>query len=155
MYLQLMLTHIGFPHQFINLVGSCFTTVSFNVLINGAASNFFHAERGLRQGCPLSPMLFLLIMEGLGRLLKSTRINGTLGGVEINDMTIISHLLFFDDVLIFLNGSDKDTSCFKSILSLFCKATRMEPNFDKSSIILSSCLPNEQRYASEHFGFVR
>jgi len=154
-YLQLMLTHIGFPHQFIKWVGSCFTTVSFNVLINGVTSNFFHVERGLRQGCPLSPMLFLLIMEGLNRLIKSTRTNGILGGVEINDRTIILHLLFVDGVLIFLNGSFKNTSSFKSVLSLFCKAIGMEPNFDKSRIIFSSYLPNEQRYASQHFEFIR
>lgn len=47
-YLQLMLTHIGFPHQFMNWIGCCFTSVSFSVLINGVASDFFHAERGLR-----------------------------------------------------------------------------------------------------------
>lgn len=150
-----MLTHIGFPQQFINWIVCCFTSVSFSVLINGADSTFFHAERGLRQGCPLSPLLFLLIMEGFSRLLKKERSNGTRGQVEITDMIVISHLLFVDDVLIFLNGSYRDTSCLKSILSLFCKATSMEPNHEKSTIICNSCLQNEQRFAFQHFGFIR
>jgi len=70
LYLRLILTHLGFDIAFIRWILSCITTISFSVLINGAASPFFHAERGLRQGCPLSPLLFLLVAEGLSRALK-------------------------------------------------------------------------------------
>ena len=46
--------------------------VSFAILINGAASPFFHVERGLRQGFPLSPLLFLLVAEDLSRFIKKS-----------------------------------------------------------------------------------
>jgi hypothetical protein len=49
---------------------SCVVSATFVVLINGETSPFFHSERGLRQGCPLSPLLFILIMESLSILLK-------------------------------------------------------------------------------------
>jgi len=48
---------------------SCITDVPYSVLINGSASPFFPAKRGFRQGCPLSPLLFLLIMEDLSRII--------------------------------------------------------------------------------------
>ena len=124
-YIQLILTQIGFPHPFINWIMCCFTSMSFSVLVNGAALGFFHTERWLRQGCPISPLLFLLIMEGLTRLLKNVRSTGAMEGVSITDRIVLSHILFVDDVIIFLNGSFRDSSCFKSILSLFCKATCM------------------------------
>jgi hypothetical protein len=73
LYLRLLLTHLGFGFSFINWIMSCISSVSFVVLINGAATPFFQAERGLRQGCPLSPLLFLLVAEGLSRALKEAK----------------------------------------------------------------------------------
>ena len=69
-YIHMLLAHLGFCIGFIRWIMSCITIVSFSVLINGVASPFFHAERGLRQGCPLSPLLFLLVAKGLSRLLR-------------------------------------------------------------------------------------
>lgn len=74
-FLKLLLTHLGFGFSFINWIMSFITTVSFGVLINGAASPFFPAERGLRQGCPLSPLIFLLVLEGLSRALSEAKNN--------------------------------------------------------------------------------
>ena len=69
LYIHMLLIHLGFGITFVRWIMSCVTTMSFSVLINGATSPFFHAERGLRQGCPLSPLLFLLVAEGLSCLL--------------------------------------------------------------------------------------
>jgi len=65
LYLRILLTHLGFPFSFIQWIMCCITNVSYSVLINGTASSFFHVERGLRQCYPLSPLLFLFVMEGL------------------------------------------------------------------------------------------
>ena len=70
MYIHLLLTHLGFSIDFIRWVMSCITTMSFSIPINGVASPFFHAERGLRQGFPMSPLLFLLVAEGLSRSIQ-------------------------------------------------------------------------------------
>jgi hypothetical protein len=64
-YIRLLLTHVGFEVPFINWVMSCISSTTFIVFINGATSPFFHAGKGLRQGCPLSPFIFLLLIEGL------------------------------------------------------------------------------------------
>lgn len=65
LYINMLLIHLGFPHNFITWIMASITTPTFSVLINGSASHFFHSERGLRQGCPLSPLLFLIVMDGL------------------------------------------------------------------------------------------
>jgi hypothetical protein len=71
LYLRFLLTHLGFTVPFIRWIMCCIATVNFLVLINGSAKNFFRYERGLIQGCPLFPLLFLLVAEGLSRALAA------------------------------------------------------------------------------------
>jgi hypothetical protein len=82
-YIRLLLTHLGFQVPFIKWVMACISSVSFAVLINGAASPFFKSERGLRQGCPLSPLLFLLVAEGLSKALDAAARSGTFQGISV------------------------------------------------------------------------
>lgn len=70
--------------------------------------SFFHAERGLRQGCPLSHLLFLLVVEGLSIAIEEVKRQGEFQGITISQNLQITHLLFVDDVLIFCNGSCED-----------------------------------------------
>ena len=98
-YLKLLLTHQGFNYAFIKWVFTCITTTSFDVLINGAASPFFHSKRGLCQGFPLSPLLFLLVAEGLSRALLDAKRRGHLEGLRVVPNLNITHLLFVDDIL--------------------------------------------------------
>jgi hypothetical protein len=123
LYLRLLLTHLGFSVSFIRWIMCCITTVSFSVLINGSASPFFRSERGLRQGCPLSPLLFLLVVEGLSRALSEAKRTGSFSGIKISPSLQVTHLLFVDDILIFNSGSRTEAETLKNILSLFSKAT--------------------------------
>jgi len=116
LYIKMLLIHLGFPHDFIAWIMAC---------INGSTSHFFHAERGLRQGCSISPLLFLIVMDGLSHLLASAKIDGNLHGLKISDSCFLTHLLFVDDVLIFLDGSIRDSLTLSKILSIFLSATGM------------------------------
>jgi hypothetical protein len=116
---QVVANPYWFEVPFINWVMICLSLVSFIVLINGFASSFFHAERGLRQGCPLSPLLFLLVVEGLSRALEEAKRQGEFQGIYISQNLQITHLLFVDDVLIFFNGSRGDADKLNEILELF------------------------------------
>ena len=91
LYLRLRLMHLGFDIAFIRWILSCIATVSFSVLIDGAAWPFFHAERGLRQGFPLSPLLFLLVVEGLSHPLKEVIRMGNFIGPQLVQNLHISH----------------------------------------------------------------
>ena len=73
LYIRMLLTHLGFGIGFIRWILRCIIKDSFSVLINGANSPFFHVERGLRHGFPLSPLLFLIVVEGIRRSLKEAK----------------------------------------------------------------------------------
>ena len=108
------------------------TSVNMAVLINGSPTKVFKSYQGFRRGCPLSPLLFLLVVECLSRLLKKVVEEGTFHGRKVAKTNIVSHLLFVDDVLILGGGNYKDWMEFKSILSIFCTASGMEVNCQKS-----------------------
>eukprot|EP00253_Pinus_taeda_P019083 PITA_19083 len=152
-YLRMLLTHLGFKLEFINWIMGCVTSVSFAVLINGATSSFFKGQRGLRQGCPLSPLLFLLVAEGLSRLILEAKRTGLLKGLEVAVNLYISHLLFVDDILLFTNGNLNEMKELKTILDLFMKATGMQINLRKSHFILEGFTRNECTQLTAIFPF--
>jgi hypothetical protein len=81
------------------------TSATFTILINGDSTGFFQSGRGLRQGCPLSPLLFILVMEGLSLLLKQGQAEGKLTEIKVSRLIRIFHLLFMDDILIMSKAS--------------------------------------------------
>jgi len=153
LYLRLLLTHLGFPYNFIKWTMSCITDVSYSVLLNGEATSFFTSKRGLRQGCPLSPLLFLLIMEALSRVISSARDRQQLSGIKLADNFYLTHLLFVDDILIFLNGSIGDSTTFHNSVLLFQKATGMRINEKKYTITTVGCSIHETVFSTQRFPF--
>ena len=71
-YLRLILLQSGFGLPFTNWIMGCISSATIVILVNGEVTSLFSNERGLRQGCPLSPLLFILALEGLSILLKSS-----------------------------------------------------------------------------------
>jgi hypothetical protein len=104
LYLRLLLKDLGFPVPFIRWIMCSITTVSFSVLINGSASPFFRSERGLIKGFPLSPLLFLLVVEGLSRALVAEKQTGSFPIIKISSCLQVTQILFVDDILIFTMG---------------------------------------------------
>ena len=96
------------------------TSVSFVVLVNVNPSEFFEAERGLRQGCPLSPLLFLLVIEGFNRLLLKEKAGGRVKGIKININLFITHLMFVDDIMILGSGSIDEWGVISGLIENFC-----------------------------------
>jgi hypothetical protein len=71
LYLRLILIHLCFSHAFVTWLMSYICSASFAIILNGDAYPLFKPKRGIRQGCPLSPILFLLVEEGLSRYLRT------------------------------------------------------------------------------------
>jgi len=104
-------------------------------LVNGSPTRFFQSQRGLRQGCPLSPLLFILVMDGLSRMIGAAKLSGSLQGVKVSQTHHLNHILFVDDVLLFGGVTLEEWTCFHEITTIFCLATGMEISNTKSSFI--------------------
>ena len=100
-----MLT-LGFNAQWVTLIMECISSVSYSVLLNGMPKGWIIPKRGLRQGDPLSPYLFLLCAEGLSALLRKADFDREITGVAISQRgPKVSHLFFVDDCLLFCKAS--------------------------------------------------
>jgi len=88
-------------------------------MINGEVAEFFKSGRGLRQGCPLSPLLFILVMEGLSLLLKHSQREGSLTGIKVSRTIEILHILFVDDVIIMTNATMQEWWEIDKVLKFF------------------------------------
>jgi hypothetical protein len=135
LYIRLLLIHLGFNHPFVTWTMNCISSTSFSLLINGSATKFFRVERGLHQGCPLSPLLFLMVEECLSRIIHSEATSTKIKGIKINSSFSLTHLLFVDDILLFCEGNISYISTLKEILHTFCISTGMQINMEKSSLI--------------------
>jgi len=94
----------------------CATYANFTVLINGKPTKFFKSTRGLRQGCPLSPFLFLLVVEGLSRAIKKQVRDKNLEEILVARGLYITHLMFVDDIILFGNGLLGEWILYKDLL---------------------------------------
>ena len=103
-----LMNRMGFGARWSRWIKACISIVKFSVLVSGSPKGFFGCSHGLRQGDPLSPLLFLMIMEVLSRLLKRTENGGFFCGFKVGSHRHggihISHL-FADDTILFCDAS--------------------------------------------------
>ncbi|RVX07329.1 putative mitochondrial protein [Vitis vinifera] len=101
-FLLAVLKEMGFGERWIKWIDWCISTVKFSVLVNGSPSVFFQSSRGLRQGDPLSPYLFVIAMEVFSSMMRRAISGGYLSGWKVSggrdEGMHISHLLFADDM---------------------------------------------------------
>jgi hypothetical protein len=121
----MILLQINMGLKVTNWIMSCVVSTSFSVLINGEPTDFFKSGRGLRQGCPLSPLLFVLVMEGLSLLLKESQREGKLIGIKVSRTINILHILFVDDVIIMTNATMQEWWEIDKVIKSFCLASRL------------------------------
>ena len=107
--LQKIMERLGFHERWIRIVMACVSSVTYAIRLNGQPCGRIVPSRGLRQGDPLSPYLFLLCAEGLSALLHKASSRNDLKGVAASTRgPRISHLFFADDNLIFCKASEKE-----------------------------------------------
>lgn len=91
-FLDYILERMGFEHKWRSWIFYCIRTVKFSILVNGCPAGFFRSSRGLRQGDPLSPLLFIMVSKVLSKMIM--KVEGVLmSGFKVSDGScIISHL---------------------------------------------------------------
>ena len=102
---------------------------------------------------PIISAIYLLVMEGLSRLIIEDKNRGLFKGVKISSNISLTHLLFIDDVLIFRSGEISDSIVMNGILNVFFKATRMMTNHEKSTLAVGKFSPNELSFTKKRFPF--
>lgn len=101
-YLRQMMQKLGFAHRWVDWIMSCVTSVRYSVKFNGAILDSFAPSRGLRQGDPLCPYLFLFVADGLSAFINIGIATRNISPLKITrSVPGVSHLLFADDTLIF------------------------------------------------------
>lgn len=136
-FLNALLLKMGFCSRWVNWVMECLTSVKFSVCANGETRARVIPERGLRQGDPLSPCIFLLVKEVLSKLITKEVCEGTLSGLKINrHCPKLSHIFFTDDALLFAELDE--CRRIKLILDKYGAASGQSINFEKSAVAFSS-----------------
>ena len=123
-YLEQVLVKLGFHRTWVQWIMSCVTTVRYTVRFNGVLLDTFQPTRGLRQGDPLSPYLFLFVADGLSKILQQGVTDRALEGLRVSRRAPeITSLLFADDSLLFFRASLEQTRWVKEALCRYCRAT--------------------------------
>ncbi|XP_058786925.1 uncharacterized protein LOC131661401 [Vicia villosa] len=112
------------------------------VLVNGSPTKEFVVEKGLRQGDPISPFLFVIVAEGLKALMGKAVENGDFVGFNMNGRCEIDILQFVDDTLLIGDGSWNHIWAIKSVLRGFEMVSGLRINFHKSKLIGININPN-------------
>ncbi|KAF5471695.1 hypothetical protein F2P56_008468 [Juglans regia] len=137
-FLRAVLYKLGFCRQWVELVMQCIETVSYEILVNDIPQESFHPTRGIRQGDPLSPYLFILCAKALSNLINQAEANGLIHGVPIAKGQLrISHLLFACDNLLFCKTNAIEWSKLFSLLRVYELASGQRLNLEKTSIMFS------------------
>ncbi|XP_074291134.1 uncharacterized protein LOC141617901 [Silene latifolia] len=129
-----MLSSLNFTPIFTKLILECVTTPSYTLALNGENFGFFHGKRSLRQGDPLSPLIFVICMEYLSRILDKIqeytkfKYHPLCGRIKLN------HLAFADDLLLFCRGDRTSIIGLLRAFQSFSRASGLEMNKGKSSI---------------------
>ncbi|KAI3457760.1 hypothetical protein Pfo_014423 [Paulownia fortunei] len=141
-FLYKVLSKPCFSKKWISLVQNYIEHCWFSVLINGSSSAFFKSSRGLRQGNPLSPSLFIIAAKFLSRGLDSLFQKHKEMSYHSNVGLRISHLAYADDFIIFTNCKKKGLKRLMNFLDYYCKASGQLINNKKSSFILNKKCSN-------------
>jgi exonuclease III len=137
-FIQATLEAMNFPQKLINTIMRCVTTVSFSILINGTPTSRFHPQRGLRQGDPLSPYLFIICVDVFSSLITNAQNSKLIHGVKIAPSAPeITHLFFADDSLMFCRANKEEATHMKALINSYQQASGQLVNYNKSEIIFS------------------
>ncbi|CAM8948837.1 unnamed protein product [Rhodiola kirilowii] len=134
-FLEQMQLRLGFPHSWVQKVMKCVTTVTYYIRVNDTVSRGVVPERGIRQGDPLSPYLFVICMEWLACVLAKGKVDGRVVGVKIcRDAPNVSHLFFADDCVLFFKATFQHLRFVKQCLQRFELLSGQQLNYEKSEM---------------------
>lgn len=136
------------------MVYKCITTPSMRILFNVSMTNSFRPSRGIRQGDPFSPYLFVLRIKRLGHLIQAKVAGGVWKGIKCSkESPAITHLFFADDLLLFGEATLEQIEVMESCLAMFCDLSGQKVSLSKSHLCVSkNVCPTKARALSTRCG---
>lgn len=147
-FLERVMLRLGFKDSWVQKIMSCITSVSFSFKINGKIQGNVTSTRGLRQGDPISPYLFIICADAFSTLISRGIDQRRIHGVRVcRGAPPLSHLFFGDDSILFAKANVRECSEIANILSTYERASGQRVNLDKTEILFSKGVPTSQRQA--------
>ena len=144
---------LGLPDKFTHWISLCITTASFSVQVNGELVGYFQSKRGLRQGCSLSPYLFVVCMNVLSRMLDKAAVSGKIGYHPRCQSIELTHLCFADDLMVFADGTRESIEEILKVFDEFDRMTGLKISLEKSTLFLAGVSTQSQEEILRHFPF--
>ncbi|KAL0012862.1 hypothetical protein SO802_007970 [Lithocarpus litseifolius] len=142
-FIRMVLVHFGVPDNIVKLIMSCVSSTTTSISINGSKMDPFQPSRGIRQGDPLSPYLFIMCMEFLGAQIAGLCNQKRWDAIKASrNGPSFSHIFFADDLLLFAKANSKNCEAILEVLDNFCNLAGQKVNKAKSRILFS---PNVAR----------
>lgn len=146
LFLEQLMLKMGFHVKWVGLVMEIVKTVSYSILINGEPRGNIQPTRGIRQGDPLSPYLFLICFEVLNGFIQKIVAMGELRGFSLcKNGQQISHLFFADDSLFFCRAKMGDVKEIQTVLSQYELASRQQINGLKTTLFFGKSVSNDTK----------
>ncbi|CAJ2652296.1 unnamed protein product [Trifolium pratense] len=133
-FLDYMMVRMGFAEGWRRWIHACVCQSSKSVLVNGNPTEEFSVGKGLRQGDPMSPFLFLIVAEGLSGLMNKAVGSGSFHGYKVNNNLMFHTLQFADDTIIVGEGNWDNLWTIKTVLRSFELVSGLKVNFFKSKL---------------------
>ncbi|CAN0907190.1 Transposon TX1 uncharacterized 149 kDa protein [Linum grandiflorum] len=144
--LDITLQAFGFCSEWRDCISACIRSVRFDVLFNGTTTGAFSPTRGIRQGDPLSPFLFILLSNALSIIIEKRIGTNDIHGIRLSRKgPLLTHCLFADDTIIFGKASREEAEAITGIINEYGSMTGQQVNKDKSSIFFSANVPSDTR----------
>lgn len=133
------LEEVGMDHTWTRNIMACVETSRLSILWEGEQTEYFKPGRGIRQGDPISPYLFVLCMERLSHIIQAEVANGNWKGVKVSRKgPVLSHLFFADDMVLFSEADERQVDIVKKSLDRFCAYSGQKVSLIKSHIYFSN-----------------
>ncbi|GJZ72934.1 RNA-directed DNA polymerase, eukaryota, reverse transcriptase zinc-binding domain protein [Tanacetum coccineum] len=134
-FLDDLLFKFGFGGKWRKWIQSCLRSSRGSIILNGSPTEEFQFHKGLKQGDPLSPLLFILVMESLHLSFNRVEEAGLFNGIQLNSSINISHLFYADDAVFVGQWCEKNINTLVHILECFFRASGLRINMSKSKLM--------------------
>ncbi|XP_019450653.1 PREDICTED: uncharacterized protein LOC109352923 [Lupinus angustifolius] len=146
----------GFDSKFIAWINTILGSAKLSIAVNGQNHGFFSCKRGVRQGDPLSPLLFCLAEDVLSRGLARLHAEGKIHSISgLGNISTPSHVLYADDILIFCKGIKRNILALKKLIDTYAQASGQHINPSKCKFFSTQATPSKIASISSWLGFTR